>query len=129
MDEGKEMTGEGEGGEEEAGGLARRRAVEHQEDGAGAQQPFPLIAGTQLWFAARDGDTATVKTLLLSPGAESFINYQHEHVGTDLHFEVGCELVGTPPTHTHTHTHTHTNTHTHTHTHTHALHTYMCVSL
>ena len=83
------------------GGPARGRASEHQEDGAGAQQPFPLMAGTQLWYAARDGDTATVKTLLFSPGAESFINYQHEHVGTDLHEHVGTdlsELVGTPPT-------------------------------
>ena len=47
--------------------------------------------GRQLLDAAHDGDSATVRTLLSTPHASSFINYQDEDGITTLHFAVQQE--------------------------------------
>ena len=44
------------------------------------------MTGQQLFEAARDGDAAKFSTLLSTPGAQSFINYQDAHGNTPLHF-------------------------------------------
>jgi hypothetical protein len=38
-----------------------------------------VTTGKQLWEATRDGDAATISTLLSTQGAQTFINYQDEH--------------------------------------------------
>ncbi len=43
------------------------------------------MTGQQLAKAAYDGDAAKVSTLLSTPGAQSFINYQDAHGSTPLH--------------------------------------------
>ena len=43
------------------------------------------MTGSDLYSATRDGQTATVRTLLCTPGAQSFINWQHPAVQFPFH--------------------------------------------